>query len=295
MNRTVQSIVVVAGLLAFLLATPAGTRVDARALAGPDATARIGFSQDVYDVTVGDDFSVVMIVEDADALGGWETVLAYDPAVVGSTALSAGGFLTAGGREAALLGPDGDPGSGQVALGGYSWDPTGGIPHGVSGGGELARLDLHAVAVGQSVLALSDTATLLASVHATSVTPQYAEQHTALVNVYAAPSAPEAAPALDGSQVEITWHVAANTSYQMWRSTSPYFVPGEGDSIVIADYSSTVQNNCSLVGETITCFDPYEHVVPGTFFYIVQSLNPAGATATSRCIGAFIFPIQGGS
>ena len=155
MNRTARSIAAAGLLLACFWLAPLGVQPAASAPSEPEVLARVGFGQGVYNVTVGDDFTVAIVVDDADALGGWEAALTYDPAVVRPAGLAAGAFLASTGRAAALLGPDGDPGSGPVALGGYSWGPTGGIPNGVSGDGELAQVALHAVAVGGSVLNLA--------------------------------------------------------------------------------------------------------------------------------------------
>lgn len=283
MKRRAQSIVVAAGLLVGLLVLPFGGQVDARASAGPDGDALVGFGQGVYDVTVGDDFSVVMIVAYADALGGWETILDYDPLVVRLNGLSAGAFLTSEGREAALLGPDDDPVSGQAALGGYSW----GTADGVSGNGEIAVVGLHAVQVGETILDLTDT--VLASVYGASVTVQPAEAHAVQVNVWAAPSAPVPAIAADGGDVEIAWQLSAGTDYEVWKSPSPDFTPGEGELIASGP---PFTSNCTVAGDTVTCTDDDALSAPGQFFYIVQGLNPAGAGALSHCMGAFSFALE---
>jgi hypothetical protein len=290
MNRTARSILALGVLLAGLWLSPFGLQNAAGAPSGPNGLARVGFSQDVYNVTVGDDFSIGITVADADALGGWEATLVFAPGVVQPTELSAGAFLTTSGREAALLGPSGEGGGGQIALGGYSW----GTEDGVSGEGEIAHVGLHAFAVGESVLNLTDP--LLASVHGASVRGQEVEVHTAQVNVYAAPSAPAATIAQDGASARITWqHITANTSYQVWRSAFPYFTPGEGDSITPIASGLPPAPNCTMVGDTITCSDPGVLATPGRYFYLVQGLNPAGAKATSAQMGAFVLPLTPGN
>ena len=121
------------------------------------------------------------------------------------------------------------------------------------------------------------------------------EARTAQVNVFAAPVAAVASDrASMAAGVEITWqHVAVNTSYQVWRSTSPYFVPGV-DSTVIASWPLP-GSNCTLNGETLSCTDPNALATSGQYFYIVQSFNPASATATSTRMGAFVFLLTPGN
>jgi uncharacterized repeat protein (TIGR01451 family) len=111
--------------------------------------------------------------------------------------------------------------------------------------------------------------------------------------VYPAPSAPAAAASRTGSDVVISWqHAAANASYKVWRSTTPYFTPGAGGSTVIAS-GLTPSPNCTRSSDTISCTDPGALAGVGSYFYLVQALNPAGAV-TSDYRGGFTFALQPG-
>ena len=75
-------------------------------------------------------------------------------------------------------------------------------------------------------------------------------------------------------------------SYELWRATSPYVAPGEGDSTKI--YSgkawSFVDQPAPTVGD------------PGTnYFYILRTLNCAGnSTADSGGVAEFEFALTRG-
>jgi hypothetical protein len=98
----------------------------------------------------------------------------------------------------------------------------------------------------------------------------------------------------DGDNVVLTWqHAAQNASYQVWRSATPYFTPASDGAANIGDGAT---GNCSNAGGTITCTDAAALGDPNTnHFYLVRSLNAAGASADSNRVGEFDFALQPGS
>jgi hypothetical protein len=108
------------------------------------------------------------------------------------------------------------------------------------------------------------------------------------------PVAPVVAISRSGNNVVLTWqHAAQNTSYQVWRGVTPYFTPvGDG----AANIGDGATGNCNNAGGTITCVDTAVLGDPATnYFYLVRSLNAAGAAADSNRVGEFDFALQPGS
>ena len=94
-----------------------------------------------------------------------------------------------------------------------------------------------------------------------------------------------------GGDTTLTWRQnRANTAYEVWRGASPYFTPGQGDSIPIAS-GLPPSPNCTIAGDTIACID--RGVVGGAPFsyYLVRALNMAGAFEDSNRVGACSFAI----
>jgi hypothetical protein len=92
------------------------------------------------------------------------------------------------------------------------------------------------------------------------------------------------------SDVTLTWqHNNANTSYEVWRDTSPYFTPGLGGSPLAIGLPPSP--NCTMVGDTITCTDPDAVGGASPYYYLVRALNMAGAFEDSNRVGAYSFGI----
>jgi uncharacterized repeat protein (TIGR01451 family) len=108
------------------------------------------------------------------------------------------------------------------------------------------------------------------------------------------PVAPVVAVNRSGNNVVLTWqHAAQNASYQVWRGVTPYFTPAGDGAANIGDGAT---GNCSNAGGTITCNDTAAIGDPVTnYFYLVRSLNAAGASADSNRVGEFDFALQPGS
>ena len=92
------------------------------------------------------------------------------------------------------------------------------------------------------------------------------------------------------SDVTLTWqHNNVNTSYEVWRDTSPYFTPGLGGSPLAIGLPPSP--NCTMVGDTITCTDPDAVGGASPNYYLVRALNMAGAFEDSNRVGAYSFGI----
>lgn len=113
----------------------------------------------------------------------------------------------------------------------------------------------------------------------------------------AAGAAPAVAPVVaisrNGSDVVLTWpHASANTAYQVWRATSPYFTPGAGGSII----GDGATNNCANNGVTVTCTDAGALGNPtANHYYLIRAFNAAGTFADSPRAGEFDFALTPGS
>ncbi|MSP11907.1 MAG: hypothetical protein EXR62_03000 [Chloroflexi bacterium] len=104
-------------------------------------------------VAIGTEFSVTVVVTGATDLGGYQSDIWYDPAVLEFTRFENGPFLSSTGRSAMPVGPRVGPESGRVALGGFGLDS--GQP--ATGDGILARLFFRARSAGTSELTLRNT------------------------------------------------------------------------------------------------------------------------------------------
>lgn len=118
----------------------------------------------------------------------------------------------------------------------------------------------------------------------------------ALTAVSAAPSAPVAPPVTAvnaGGGVQLRWpEDAANRSYEVWRSTTPYFTPGSAGTEVLANAAG----DCVRSGGTFTCADPGATGSPDVnYFYLVRAGNGANAAADSTRVGEFDFALQPGN
>lgn len=249
------------------------------------ATVRFGYAE--YVVPVGDVVFVNLIVEGAETVGSWELSLTFDASKASLHSATPGAFLASTGRTVASLGPDAVA-PGQEAIGGYSYGAT----SGVSGAGVLARLRFDALATGQTTLGLSDL--LLATVDGLNVGTQPATGQDSVLLVVSALDV-DISRAPNGSDVRLSWPtIPQYVSFDVWRSTQPYFYPGDLGSAVVLDETSPA---CSSNAGVMTCTDAGAAGNPATnYFYTVRVFNAGGqALAQSRQVAEFDFRVIPGA
>jgi hypothetical protein len=78
-------------------------------------------------------------------------------------------------------------------------------------------------------------------------------------------------------------------SYQVWRSSAPYFLPGDVESSIIAE---GVGPQCTDDGVTITCVDAGSG--GANYAYIVRAFDAAGTWADSNRVGKVEFMVVPG-
>jgi len=100
-------------------------------------------------VSVGDNFSLNIRIENVENLGSYEWLLTFDPAVSGFVSVSNGSFLGSGGRTVFCPGAILDTGSVR-----FGCSTAGTTPPGPSGAGVLATITFSALAAGTSPLDL---------------------------------------------------------------------------------------------------------------------------------------------
>ena len=108
-------------------------------------------------VGVGESFTVSVMIDDADDLGGFQFNLLYDTAVVTVADVTLGDFLGSTGRPASPIGPIIDNQAGMVSYAGWT---LGSEPPGPDGTGELAIVSLTTLGVGISPLDLQKVTVL---------------------------------------------------------------------------------------------------------------------------------------
>jgi hypothetical protein len=106
-----------------------------------------------------------------------------------------------------------------------------------------------------------------------------------------APAATNAAVALVMGEAGLTWsHVAPDTSYEVHRSTDPYF------TAVAGTWLATLEaNHAPSAAETLTYRDTGSGVGDASMndFYLVLGMNAAGIAAVSNRAGEFDFSLIG--
>ena len=105
---------------------------------------------DTSTVAPGDTFMVVVQIEDAVDVGGFQFEMSFDPSVIRIEDIALYDFLVSTRRRVSMLGPVIDNGTGTVTFGGFSF----GDRSGPDGDGELAAITLRAQAAGSSPLTL---------------------------------------------------------------------------------------------------------------------------------------------
>jgi hypothetical protein len=106
------------------------------------------------------------------------------------------------------------------------------------------------------------------------------------------PVAPDLTAAGAAGSVQLSWpEDADNRSYEVWRSTAPYFAPGAAGVEILANAA----NDCSSGSGVVTCQDAGAiGDATANYFYLVRAGNAAGVTADSGRVGTFSFPVQPG-
>ncbi|MCA9950619.1 MAG: peptidoglycan DD-metalloendopeptidase family protein [Anaerolineales bacterium] len=91
--------------------------------------------------------------------------------------------------------------------------------------------------------------------------------------------------AKSGDDVQLSWSpIVSATSYEVWRSTKPYFTPGDNDSEMIAEISTTTHTDPNHIGDVDT-----------NYFYQVIATNGGCPIAVSQQMGEFDFGITAGT
>ena len=124
--------------------------VEARSATLQNPTVRIEPVESVVDV--GETFTISVMIDDADDLGGFEFDLLYATAVVTVANVTLGDFLGSTGRPASPIGPIIDNQAGIVRFGGWTRDSA----PGPDGTGELAIVSLTTQGMGISPLDLQN-------------------------------------------------------------------------------------------------------------------------------------------
>ncbi len=118
-------------------------------------TVRIEPAESV--VGVGQTFTVSVMIDQADDLGGFEFTLLFVPTTVTVDSVTVGDFPASTGRERISIGPTSDNQAGRVSFGAVTVPPD--VP-GASGTGVLATITLTAQGFGESPLDLQGVVVL---------------------------------------------------------------------------------------------------------------------------------------
>jgi hypothetical protein len=106
--------------------------------------------------------------------------------------------------------------------------------------------------------------------------------------------APAVAIRRSGLDAVLSWpHLGSHVDhYQIYRSTNPYFTPGEGDSVRLLPDSPAPAPGSEVSYADLNAFSP-----PMTnYFYGVIAIGAGGqSSAVSRRVGTFRFTLQPGS
>jgi len=153
-RRALIVVLSVAALLSLLLLfTPSPQNHMRWAAAAPLVPVTVRIAPAASSVEAEAVFTVDIVIEDVEDLGGFEFDLTYDPAIVQVTDVSLGPFLGSTGRNTGTIGPEIDNTTGRVSFGAFSF----GTELGPSGTGTLATITLSAAGAGTSLLDLQNT------------------------------------------------------------------------------------------------------------------------------------------
>ncbi|MCP4167457.1 MAG: hypothetical protein GY759_16430, partial [Chloroflexi bacterium] len=110
------------------------------------------------------------------------------------------------------------------------------------------------------------------------------------------PVTPQVSGTPAGVDLILNWQ-HQHTKYEVWRSTIPYFTPGDTDApfpIAVWLPPSAPGDPCSLSNDEITCTDAGV-LSPGVLnIYIVRAFNSSNASADSNRLGVITFGLQPG-
>ena len=156
-------------------------------------------------VSVGEAFTVSVMIDNADDLGGFEFDLTYNGTIVAVDSVTLGDFLGSTGRTVGSVGPIIDNQAGRVSFGAWSLP---GAP-GPNGTGELATISLTAQGEGESPLDLQDVQVL-----DTAIEPQESTVQDGTVVVESAPTSTPTAtrtPTLTATPTDTPTQTPTNT------------------------------------------------------------------------------------
>jgi hypothetical protein len=119
--------------------------------------------------------------------------------------------------------------------------------------------------------------------------------------VLATPPAVSIARSTTPSAVDLTWaHVAADSAYDVWRGTTPYFDPAAGQGVRV----STVDAGIASAGAKLTAIDDGTDPPPAVqvignpaqnYFWVVRGRNSSSVSSNSNRTGEFDFQLVPGS
>jgi len=95
--------------------------------------------------------------------------------------------------------------------------------------------------------------------------------------------------AADGTTAELTWtDLGANTHYEIWRHTSPYFDPGLDEGTLVSTQSAIAGTNTFPDANRIG--DPVEN-----YFWVVRGKAGVTVSAASDPVGEYDYGVLAGA
>ncbi|MCX6030333.1 MAG: cohesin domain-containing protein [Chloroflexi bacterium] len=244
-------------------------------------TADVYFTPELYLVTPGAVFAVTVAIQDASEIGGFQFDLLYNPAFLQADNAVMGAFLASTGRSVGAVGPEINRAAGTMRFGAFSF---GSMP-GPSGNGVLAQMHFTALADGATRLNLANL-----RVVDSSITPQEqpAQSAAALAAVGAALQTIQPLSIVSSANgVRLGWPHSVSTAatYEVWRGTTPYLIPG--------GLGATRQAILTPASGNLTWDDVA--LPDGNYFYRVWGLDADSTPISlSGSVGRFNFVLQPG-
>ena len=106
-----------------------------------------------------------------------------------------------------------------------------------------------------------------------------------------APATPNVMPSGSGSGVVLSWPVADATNYEVWRSLSLYFVPGDPSAEQLQERAGMTCVD-TLSPRTRTCTIPTAAGGPANYAYIVRAVGAGGLHSDSNRTATFTYEIK---
>ena len=92
--------------------------------------------------------------------------------------------------------------------------------------------------------------------------------------------------AIEGEDIVLTWaHEAQNTSYEIWRSQTPYFAPEDPTSIRIGTIEPEAGEDTIVVRDELA-----NNPSAPDYFYVVRARN-AKSFADAEPVGKVVFDV----